>query len=70
MKICTTWGDLSADKSSDNYPTDLFCEECFHDMKPDQKDSGIVNYQDDDGSYWDTCSSCGKTQKEEAEESK
>ena len=68
MKICTVWGDLSSEKSSENYPTELFCEECFQLMSPYQEDSGIVSYQDDDGSYGDTCSACGKTKKEEVEE--
>jgi hypothetical protein len=70
MKICTVWGDLSSEKSSENYPTDLFCEECFQSKSPGEEDSGIVSYQDDDGSYGDTCSECGKTKEEEAEESK
>ena len=65
MKICTIWGDLTSDKSSENYPTDLFCEECFNSMRPDQENSGIVSYGDDDGSYGDTCSNCGKTKEEE-----
>jgi len=68
MKICTVWGDLSSDKSSENYPSDLYCEECFQAMKPDQEESGIVSYQDDDGSYGDTCAECGKTKEEEEEE--
>ncbi len=69
MKICTVWGDLSSEKSSKNYPTDLFYEECFQSMNPDQADSGIVTYQDDDGSYGDTCYECGKTKQQEIEES-
>ena len=68
MKICTVWGDMSSDKSSDNYPTDLYCEDCFLDMEPDTENSGIVNYQDDDNSYGDTCCNCGKTTEEEIEE--
>ena len=69
MKICTIWGDMSSEKASENYPIDLFCEECFQSMSPDQEDSGIVNYQDDDGSYGNSCSECGKTKEEEIEES-
>jgi hypothetical protein len=68
MKICTVWGDLSSDKSSENYPTDLYCEECFQAMGPDQEESGIVSYQDDDDSYGDTCVECGKTRQDEEEE--
>ncbi|HEX5338821.1 MAG TPA: hypothetical protein VFW53_10335 [Gallionella sp.] len=68
MKICTIWGDLSSEKSSENYPTDLFCEECFQAMNPDKEDSGIVSYQDDDGSYGNVCSECGKTKEEELED--
>ena len=68
MKICTIFGDMSSDKSSENYPTDLFCDECFNEMAPNQEESGIVNYQDDDGSYGDSCSKCGKTKKEETNE--
>lgn len=68
MKICTVWGDLSSEKSSENYPTDVFCEECFKSMRPGEEDSGVVSYQDDDGSYGNTCAECGKTKEEEAEE--
>ncbi|MDQ7003863.1 MAG: hypothetical protein Q9N67_02630 [Ghiorsea sp.] len=68
MKICTVWGDLSSDKSSENYPTDLFCEECFESMSPGKEESGIVSSQNDDGSYGDTCSRCGKTKEDELEE--
>lgn len=68
MKICQVWGDLSSEKSSENYPTDLFCDECFESMNPGKEDSRIVTYQDDDGSFGDTCSKCGKTKDEEEEE--
>lgn len=68
MKICTVWGDLSSDKSSENYPTDLYCEECFDAMNPGGEDSQIVTYEDDNGSYGDVCAECGKTQDEENEE--
>jgi len=69
MKVCTVWGNLNSEKSGENYPTDLFCEECIQSMNPDTEDSSIVNYQDDDDSYGDTCSKCGKTREEEIEES-
>lgn len=68
MKICQVWGDLSSEKSSENYPTDLFCDECFESMSPGTEDSGIVAYQEDDGSFGDICSGCGKTRDEEQEE--
>ncbi|MBR7791846.1 hypothetical protein KDM87_04495 [Undibacterium sp. FT147W] len=68
MKICTVWGDMSSDKSSENYPTDLFCDECFSEMRADEEDSRVVSSQEDDGSYGDTCSNCGKTAAEEIEE--
>ena len=68
MKICQIWGDLSSERSSENYPTELFCDECFKDMNPDGEDSGIVTYQEDDGSFGDTCSNCGKARAEEEEE--
>lgn len=68
MKICTVWGDMSSEKSSENYPTDLFCDECFSEMGPGEEGSGIVSWQEDDGSYGDTCSNCGKTKAEELEE--
>ena len=68
MKICTVRDDLSSKKSRENYPTNLFCEECFHSMNPDAEDSGIISYHEDDGSFGNTCSKCGKTKKEEIEE--
>ncbi|MEQ8261208.1 MAG: hypothetical protein RH947_13010 [Alcanivorax sp.] len=68
MKICQVWGDLSSDKASENYPTDLFCDECFELMGPGEEDSDIVTYDEDNGEFGDTCSSCGKTRNEEEEE--
>lgn len=59
---------MSSEKSGENYPTDLFCDECFNGMLPDQEDTRIVTYQDDDGSFGDTCSECGKTKEEEIDE--
>lgn len=69
MKICTVWGDLHSDKSSENYPTDLYCEDCFQAMRPDQEDSKIVSYENYEKSYGDTCVECGKTKQEEEAES-
>lgn len=68
MKICTLWGNMSSDRSRENYPTKLFCDECFSEMGSDEEDSGIVSWQEDDGSYGDVCSGCGKTKAEEIEE--
>jgi hypothetical protein len=68
MKICTVWGNLLSEKSSENYPTDLYCEDCFNEMNPDGEDSQIISYQDDDSSYGDVCAGCGKTEDEENEE--
>lgn len=68
MKICTVWGDMSSDKASENYPTDLFCDECFDEMAPEQENSGVVSWQEDDGSYGKQCSNCGKTKAAEIEE--
>lgn len=68
MRICTVWGDLSADKTDEQYPTDVYCDECFHAMDSSGEESGVVNSQDDDGSYGSTCFNCGKTADEEAEE--
>lgn len=40
MKICTVWGDMSSDKSSENYPTDLFCDACFNEMGQEKRIQG------------------------------
>lgn len=68
MKICQVYGDMSSEKSSENYPTDLFCEECFEGMSKDGENADVVNYENDNGSFGDTCSACGKTKQEEDSE--
>lgn len=67
MRICEVFGNLTSEKSSENYPTDLYCTECFLKMNPEGDDSKIVNHSDDDGSFGDTCSNCGKTRDEDNE---
>ncbi|MEP4094583.1 hypothetical protein [Reichenbachiella sp.] len=70
MKVCTVWGDLSSEKSSENYPTEVFCDECYEQMSmvKEGEESGIISEQEYDESWGDTCSQCGKTVDQELEE--
>jgi hypothetical protein len=71
MRICEVYGNLTSEKSSENYPTDLYCTDCFLEMDPynedPEKESKLVNHRNDDGSFGDTCSNCGKTKSEDDE---
>lgn len=65
MKSCTVWGDLSSDKSSENYPEETVCDEC---VKSNQKkeDSPIVSVNGEFSEGYDAeCYLCGKLKSEE-----
>ena len=68
MRVCQVYGDMLADKSSDNYPTEVFCDECYDDMDVDSEDSRIVQELSWDSSCRDNCSRCGKSQVDEKAE--
>lgn len=65
MKICTTHGDMLAERNSDNYPTNIYCDECTAGLEA----SGLLLGVELNTSGWaDECSSCGKTSAEERAE--
>lgn len=64
MKICQVTGDLSSEKSRENYPTDIFCDECVEEMESSEN-SGLISCLGDDKSFGDECSRCGKSREEE-----
>lgn len=68
MKTCMVYGDLTSDRASEAYPTEIFCDDCFEDMEPDTPDTRIVSHSEYDSSYGDTCVACGKTKEDEDEE--
>lgn len=68
MKTCVIWGDLSSEKTSENYPKVVCCEECFAEMEPDSRESGIVRYEDGTRGSFSECHFCGKTEDDENKE--
>lgn len=68
MKVCQISGDMSAEKSRDNYPTNVFCDECYEEMNVDGEENPIITAQEYDSSWGDTCSRCSKSVEEEKEE--
>lgn len=68
MKVCQITGDMSAEKSRDNYPTDVFCDECYEEMNVEGEGNPILSTQDYDSSWADSCSNCGKSVDEEKED--
>jgi hypothetical protein len=61
---------MSAEKTRDNYPTDVFCDECYEKMNVVSGDNPILSTDEYDLSWGDTCSNCGKTLEEEIKENK
>ena len=68
MKSCTIYGDMSSDKSSENYPTVAICDECVAADQASGENSQIVTVSNHDMSDGDTCAFCDKTLEEEQEE--
>ena len=71
VKICQTWESSDSELSRENFPTRVYCDDCFEEMDPEGEDSGVMSHEDhesDKGPFGDTCSQCGKTKKEEVEE--
>lgn len=68
MKVCHIVGDMSAEKSSEAYPTEVFCDECYDKMNVHSADNPIIAEEPHDSTWADFCSSCGKTVDEEKQE--
>lgn len=59
MKAAKVFGDLSSDKTDEQYPEVAFCEECFDKAMEDQENSGIVHEVPYDPElHGDCCSRC------------
>lgn len=65
MKSCTIYGDMSSEKSSENYPTVAVCDQCVAEQQAAGEDCQIVAVSSHDLSDGDTCCFCDKTLEEE-----
>lgn len=73
MKTCMVWGDLSADRTSDQYPSVAVCDDCAETqaVSSEDHDAAIISVGPFDSSYGDDeCHFCDKTKEEEDEEKK
>lgn len=43
MYYCQVWGDLTADKTDDQYPTVAVCEDCIEDQQSRGEQNEIVS---------------------------
>lgn len=68
MRTCMIQGDMTSDKSSEAYPVETFCDDCYEAMAPGTEDSPVVQDQGYDPSWGQVCADCGKTEEEELEE--
>ena len=64
MKICQVLGSLSADETSDVYPTVPVCDECLAEYE-DKEETIIGSVSDFNPHYGDSCYYCGKSKEEE-----
>lgn len=67
MIVAQVEGNLAAEKSSDAYPTNVFCDECYEQMKASENNP-IITTETYDSSWPDICCRCEKTEDEENEE--
>ncbi|WP_243359610.1 hypothetical protein [Fundidesulfovibrio terrae] len=59
MKAAKIFGDLSSDKTDEQYPEVAFCGKCFNKLMEDQENSGIVHEVPYDPElHGDCCSIC------------
>lgn len=70
MKSCMIWGDMSADRVGDQYPTVAVCDDCAeaHSKGDEDNEAAILScgtHQSHDG---DECHFCGKLSAEESSE--
>lgn len=68
MKTCTIMGDMSSERSSENYPTVPVCDDCVQANEDAKEDSQIVSVGDYDDTLGDKCEFCDKTLAEEKAE--
>jgi hypothetical protein len=71
MKTCVVWGDMSADRASDQYPSVAVCDDCAktESVGSDDRDAAIISVEAFDPAYGDDeCHFCGKTKEEESKE--
>ena len=65
MKLCTLWGDMTADRADDQYPQKNVCEECIKEHS-NSENSPIVQINGSyDSAYGEECALCDKNITEE-----
>lgn len=58
MQLCTLWGDMSADRTDDQYPQANVCDNCVEKYS-NIEDSPIVLVQGEyDSDYGEECALC------------
>ena len=65
MKSCQIWGDLSADRVDDQYPTVMVCNECVKEYSQGEDAAIVMVVGDYDEAIGDECHFCGITEEEE-----
>jgi hypothetical protein len=69
MKTCVVWGNLSADRTSDQYPSVAVCDDCAKSeaIGSEDRDAAIISVGPFDPSFGDhECHFCGITKEDEA----
>ncbi len=60
MKSCEIWGDMSADRIADQYPTVTCCDECFNELHGKEDTPIVTGPGPFDPAYGEECHFCGK----------
>lgn len=68
MKICQVWGDMSADRFSDCYPTVPICDDCFDKYENESELIIHIHSETYTSGFGDECYYCDKSIEEEQEE--
>jgi len=64
MRTCVVWGDMAADRASDQYLTVVVCDRCVAEDKGSENPQ-ILKDHEYDSSYGDRCHFCEKRSSDE-----
>lgn len=67
MKTCKIYGRLGSDRTDEQYPTVNLCDECVSGEQSLGENSKIINIDEYDSAYGETCEFCQITVEEELE---
>lgn len=59
MQLCTLWGDMSADRTDDQYPQANVCDNCVEKYSNIEESPIVLVQGEYDSDYGEECELCG-----------